>query len=342
MKFDHFSNCRELPPNVRATFEALKAEGKRSSDKKSNSKGYSSSTAQYYHDAAVQMGMMDSPGGIFLATAAPNRCVAPFVQFSNSLAPRQDLALSAMIRQFQPIHGLGGGQQNFANMSNMQSVLMSALAKNSVLGNVHKQSTQQAQPLDSQTTARLSSEEDSEYLNSLHCFVRCHVEVFTADKNDISAPAPGRKTRVVFGQVGIRCIHCAKLPVKQRVKRAVCYPPSVGGIYHSVSNMKFDHFGLCRALPPQAREEFTTLKSSCSRRGTAGNNSSRGGGSASSTAQYYNESAIRKGLVDSNAGIRFRTVQQQQARENQDLPLAQRQQLPTGMSALMMAASQAA
>jgi hypothetical protein len=167
------------------------------------------------------------------------------------------------------------------------------------------------------------------------------VEVFTADKNDIAAPAPGRKTRVVLGQVGIRCTHCAKLPVKQRVKRAVCYPPSVGGIYHSVSNMKFDHFGLCRALPPQAREEFTTLKSSCSRRGTAGNNSSRGGGSASSTAQYYNESAIRKGLVDSNAGIRFRTVQQQQARENQDLPLAQRQQLPTGMSALMMAASQA-
>ena len=66
-------------------------------------------------------------------------------------------------------------------------------------------------------------------------------------------------------------------------ERAICYPPSVEGIYHSVSNMKFDHFGKCRGLPPQAREEFTSLKSSCSRKGTAGNNSSSRGSSSSHT-----------------------------------------------------------
>ena len=99
----------------------------------------------------------------------------------------------------------------------------------------------------------LGTETDRQYLNPLHCFVRRNVEVFVATDDDITAPSPGRKVRVGVGQVGIRCIHCAKLPSKDRVKRAVCYPPSVSAIYHSVSNMKFDHFGSCRGLPEEAR-----------------------------------------------------------------------------------------
>ena len=216
----------------------------------------------------------------------------------------------------------------------------------------------------------LSAPEDSDVLNPVHCFVRKHVELFTADVHDITAPSPGRKTRVQFRQVGIRCKHCVKFPSKERVKRAVCYPPSIDGIYHSVSNMKLDHFGLCPGLPASAREEFTNIKKSCGRRGGGTNNN--GGGKSTTrtaassstttgtmnTAQYYHDSAIVKGLVDTDKGIRFGNdvvnhIAAAAAAASADTPntnitTARAQALyerptkfPTGMSALMMAASQA-
>jgi hypothetical protein len=164
----------------------------------------------------------------------------------------------------------------------------------------------------------LSSPQDALELNPIHCFVRKHIEVFVATENDIKAPAPGRKKTISVGQVGIRCVHCSKLPFKDRVKRAVCYPPSIGSIYHSVSNMKFDHFGICRALPPSAKAEFLILKQkSCSygrKVGSvdgdnkiSGSTSSHGIGKKnnSSTANYYIESAKKDlGLFDTPHGIR--------------------------------------
>jgi hypothetical protein len=167
---------------------------------------------------------------------------------------------------------------------------------------------------------------DPQYLNSLHCFVRRNVELFIADDEDISAPSPGRKNRVNLGQVGIRCIHCAKLPVKERVKRSVCYPPSVSGIYHSVSNMKFDHFANCMGLSPEGRVEFDHLRTNFTRRGSSTSNGGRG--MSNSTAQYYHDSALRLGLVDTPDGIRFANQLQAQDKNAHD-----------GISALMIAAT---
>jgi hypothetical protein len=157
------------------------------------------------------------------------------------------------------------------------------------------------------TSCLLTCPMDQLHLNPLHCFVRRHIEFFTADDNDITAPAPGRKTRVVLGQVGLRCIHCASLPPKDRVKRAVCYPAAVAGIYHSVSNMKFDHFDKCRGLPESERAIFTALRSSCGRHGprASATGSKETTASSNSTAQYYLDSAVRVGLVDSETGMRF-------------------------------------
>jgi hypothetical protein len=106
----------------------------------------------------------------------------------------------------------------------------------------------------------LAVAEDSSALNPLHCFVRRNVEVFIATKDDVAAPSPGRRTRVKIGRVGIRCIHCVRLPTKDRVKCAICYPPSISGIYHSVSNMKFDHFVNWKGLSPEAQLEFASLR----------------------------------------------------------------------------------
>jgi hypothetical protein len=157
------------------------------------------------------------------------------------------------------------------------------------------------------TSCLLTCPMDQLHLNPLHCFVRRHIEIFTADDNDIAAPAPGRKTRVVLGQVGLRCIHCASLPPKDRVKRAVCFPAAVAGIYHSVSNMKFDHFDKCRGLPESERAIFTALRSSCGRHGprASANGRKETTASSNSTAQYYLDSAVRVGLVDSETGMRF-------------------------------------
>lgn len=148
----------------------------------------------------------------------------------------------------------------------------------------------------------LACPEDETALNSLHCFVRKHLEVFAANEADIAAPAPGRKTRVVLGQVGIRCLHCSRNQGRKRVKRAVCYPPSIECIYHAVSNMKFDHFGICPYLPADDRAELAALKTSGSGRKPSGALAS-----GMSTADYYQTSAIAKGLVDSSNGIRFAT-----------------------------------
>jgi hypothetical protein len=158
-------------------------------------------------------------------------------------------------------------------------------------------------PHTEKTTLPLDAPEDARALNPLHCFIRKHVELFSANEDDVKAPCPGRKTRLTLGQVGIRCKHCANVPPRERVKRAVCYPPSIDGIYHSVSNMKFDHFGICPCLPADSKKELEALRSGGRR--PSSKSGSRGKSSSTNTAHYYRDAAIAKGLVDTDKGIRF-------------------------------------
>ena len=331
MKFDHFSSCKNLPGDVRSKFEALKAEGKRTSDKKSK-KGlcYASSTAQYYHDAAVQMGMKDGPGGIFMTSGQCLSATATPVVVNLQTGASLDSPEGPM-RAAVPLPTILTLPVN----TELKNVAIPRKAPRQDA--VQREHVTGACISSGQLPSSLASPADNEHLNQLHCFVRRNVELFAASEEDIAAPAPGRKNRVGLGQVGIRCIHCAKLPIKERVKRAVCYPPSVGGIYHSVSNMKFDHFALCRGLPAKDREEFALLKSNCVRRGTAGTTAPRG--MATSTAQYYHDSALAFGLVDTPTGIRVSNIK---AFLGDQVNTTQKRQGPalTGLSALVMAASQ--
>lgn len=406
MKFDHFPLCKGLPDDIRKMFDSLRSEGNRSGEKQPNIRksGCSSSTAQYYHDSALKMGMMDCSGGIFMSavdssvTPAPQTSNPPSPHQSNStnpnatgaaqfyiplhyqiaasrLTPQQQFDLAVMnaavlmnrhptsipsLLQAMRSSGIAPTEADLPhlspttkmgpNISAIQTVVQSEGVPHDNTEKNVKKTTEGTGPkgtdhINQETvtgvgattgegTVCLSDPDDDQFLNPLHCFVRKHVELFTADEDDISAPAPGRKTRVILGQVGVRCIHCTKLPVKERVKRSVCYPPSVTGLYHSISNMKFDHFGICRGLPSKDREEFTSLKKSCNRRSTVG---TKCASSASSTAQYYHDSAVRKGLVDTHEGIRFK------GKANSDPTVSTMYpKLHTGISALMMAASHAA
>lgn len=467
MKFDHFPNCKELPPEVRKTFETLKAEAKSTKkDKESkggggssnNKKGYSSSsTSKYYRYCASRMGLIDSPGGIIYTNTARASATqhltrnqnmvsatitAPHVSSQLLQAPpfatghfvkqdreesdhgklklqRQSLTTAntaAVVSMLYPqmqisrIFTANGSKENvvlnFKHLATemksavMQSLLMNAIAGGSIAQNSidaaialtngepnterqHPQQISLKRPYEfppstltnastpgssakrsirsEDITCPLAAPDDAEVLNPLHCFVREHVEFFSADKDDIAAPCPGRKNKVKLGQVGIRCKHCARLdlPPKDRVKRAVCYPPTIDGIYHSVSNMKFDHFGICPCLPPSAKEELAFLKtlpsdrrpansSNCSSSSKSSIGSNHGG---TNTKKYYRDSAVAKGLVDTDKGIRFsnshvsagtatRTSSQHcgtkrsAAASTKDMP-----KIPAGLSALVMAAA---
>ena len=76
MKFAHFTTCKSLPKHVRERLNQIKAADKSSpdprkppTDNRNNQCGFASSTAQYYHDTARQMGMVDCDDGVFMSSA---------------------------------------------------------------------------------------------------------------------------------------------------------------------------------------------------------------------------------------------------------------------------------
>ncbi len=287
MKFDHFAHCKFLPEKERKLFDELKTkQGATSRGKGGNN------TARYYYESAVKMGMVEAPNGIVLL----NRRVSLIDSSSMPSLPSDvsaasdDSHTSLQICSPKPKNNNLSGSRlvpasnsriPMPSLSNSTEICPPAVLSSAIKSN----------------SRPLASPSDALVLNPVHCFVRNNVEVFMADSKDVSAPAPGRKKRVRLGQVGIRCIHCKNLPTESRVKRAICYPPTIASLYHAISNMKFDHFGACKGLSPSMRQNFADLKESSRRKGhwTA----------ASSTAKYYRESAEKDlGLIDTDNGIR--------------------------------------
>jgi hypothetical protein len=139
----------------------------------------------------------------------------------------------------------------------------------------------------------LAQLEDRISLSETLCTIRENIEVFTATKADVEAPAPGRKHPVVVGQVGLRCIHCRHtIKSSDRVKRAVCYPSSIKRIYRTVIDMKLDHFAHCRFVPAVLKGRLEELKAINTR-------------STGTTMQYFVRAATKMGMVDAASGVRL-------------------------------------
>jgi hypothetical protein len=307
MKFDHFTHCKGRSPEICAMFQSLKEQKQTKKSAKLVNHTSSSSTAQYYHDTALEMGMLDGPGGLFMmttknvgATSSPEAQVMNEMSHSSSPSAAQPYHVAKKFKHAMHFMETTYEQQEPTVANTVMQHQLPPLNG----------------PMQSNSLILLASPQDKLVLSQLHVFVRQQIEVFTATESEITQPAPGRKIRVVLGQVGLRCIHCANIPIKDRVKRAVCYPAAISGIYHAVSNMKFDHFNKCRALPAKERDIFVSLRSSCGRHGPRNSGSNF---SSNSTAQYYHDSAIALGLIDSDNGIRFR-----------DLSGSPRPHIPTG------------
>jgi len=138
---------------------------------------------------------------------------------------------------------------------------------------------------------RLSRDDDPHWLSDAQCFIRQELtEVFTSSEKDIEiGGAPQR------GQVGIRCLYCAKnKPLEDRQSGHVYYPSSVSQIQQAVSDLQRRHFQLCSEIPDNIRETFKSLKG-------------YGAKSEDDTSQYWIDSAVELGLCDSfeGQGVQF-------------------------------------
>ena len=136
---------------------------------------------------------------------------------------------------------------------------------------------------------------DNESLSDRQCYVRSEMcEIFAATEHDVSARHSKGAQKLVAGQVGIRCIHCAHLRPRDRAERAVCYPSSISRIYQTVADMQRFHFEHCKEIPKHVQNVYKNLKTT----------RPRGVGSPQT---YWVQSAKQLGLIDGGNGICFDT-----------------------------------
>ena len=151
---------------------------------------------------------------------------------------------------------------------------------------------EEAPDYQSSITMPLSHPNDKNKISELQCFLRGQIEFFTATAEDVNTYSRGRNKNVEVGQVGIRCAHCGKLPVKARSKGSSYFPFTLDGIYQVAQNMNKYHF--CAGCPAISK----TCKSQL-------NNALSGRSSDGCGKDYWSISAENMGLIETNAGLRF-------------------------------------
>lgn len=106
-------------------------------------------------------------------------------------------------------------------------------------------------------TAPLFMACDVESLSEYQCLIRKQIELFSATTSDIELTVQGRNRHIEAGQVGVRCRHCADLPIKKRARGAVYYPSKLGCIYQAAQNMASVHLTKhCTRVPSYIRTEL--------------------------------------------------------------------------------------
>ena len=133
---------------------------------------------------------------------------------------------------------------------------------------------------------------DDDNLSEYQILVRKQLDVFEAQPEDVESNTQGRKRQVVLGQVGLRCRHCAGVPLRQRGRGAVYYPAKLQGIYQAAQNMASSHLcESCQSIDPGLKAKLKALRE---RRDTA-----------SGGKQYWADGARVLGLVETEDGLRL-------------------------------------
>jgi hypothetical protein len=131
-------------------------------------------------------------------------------------------------------------------------------------------------------------------------FLRQQIEIFEANVEDVATHMRGRNKCISFGQVGLRCMHCAHISVKERQKGSTYYPSTKSGIYQAAQNMSATHItnGVCHYIPGSVTIEFENIQQK--------KQNSIAYQKTGSGRQYWIQSASQLGLVDTeDHGIRF-------------------------------------
>lgn len=133
---------------------------------------------------------------------------------------------------------------------------------------------------------------DEEHLSEYQIMVRQQLELFEAEQEDVDSNTQGRKKAVTLGQVGLRCKHCAVIPLRQRGKGSVYYPTKLAGIYQAAQNMASSHLvDACQCIDERMKVTLLGLRQ---RRDTA-----------SGGKQYWADGAKAVGLYETEDGLRL-------------------------------------
>jgi hypothetical protein len=111
--------------------------------------------------------------------------------------------------------------------------------------------------------AILAEEDDLQHLSPLQCELRKHLEVFEAEPEDVEgSKRPGRKGLVALGQVGIRCIYCARVHPGSRSTGSAYFSHTVHGVYQIAQNMTKLHLTeKCKYIPTKVKSRLKNLQS---------------------------------------------------------------------------------
>lgn len=132
---------------------------------------------------------------------------------------------------------------------------------------------------------------DNEWLSELNCFVRnCCVEAYSASNEDVTRTSK-RAGRIALDQVGIRCKFCVDCALQDKAIGATSFPTSIEGIYDAVKRWQRVHLEVCESVPQDVRSKLATLANT--------------NVWVPTTRQYWADSALAIGLVDTQDGIRF-------------------------------------
>ena len=153
------------------------------------------------------------------------------------------------------------------------------------------------------TALVLSEPTEPLYLTSLMCLVRRQLEFYVATEQDEKnrRAKGGVKKPIVPGRVGIRCIHCRHLPVKERAKNFSSFPTGIRLVNQAVRNYQRYHLPHCQAIPPVVMAEYEQCKRD-SRIIPKGPTTGR----KITHMEYWEECCYARGLVDNgDNGIKF-------------------------------------
>lgn len=142
----------------------------------------------------------------------------------------------------------------------------------------------------------LYNDGDDRCLSQFQCLARKQIELFEATPEDVSAGARGRNVPIKLGQVGIRCIHCAKhedgINPMLRKRAAVYFPTKLERVYQTAINMATLHLCVsCEHVPPSIRTTLLQLKDQ---------KSTSGGGK-----RFVAIGVKKQGVIEVDGGLRF-------------------------------------